>query len=140
MEITSLTAAGKLIMILLCLCGRPQTKETLRIDVISNKNGIEETIVVKPSSEGFVLWSSDQGDAEKLMDIRRDGSPTSLVFSKGKQKFNLEEVFPTANFKDLPTASKVDLKADGIGSIKVTRSGSTVYVAGPAGLTFSIHK
>ena len=140
MELT-LTAAGKLIMMLLCLCGMPQGEETLFIDVIAE--GIVETIVAKPTADGFALFEKDGG--EKLMDIRRDGSAPSFVVAENTRKIDLTEIFPSSDFKDFSTASKVDLKAVERGNIKggifkVTRSSGTAYVTGPAGVTLSIHK
>jgi hypothetical protein len=139
MEFTSLTAAGKLIMMLLCLCGMPQGKETMFIDVI-NEKGIVETVVAKPTADGFALFENAKEGAEKLMDIRRDGSTTSFVVSDDNRKIDLKTVFPTHDFKDISTASNVELKAAEGGNFKMRRSGGTVYVTGPSGVTFSIHK
>jgi hypothetical protein len=139
MEFTSLTAAGKLIMMLLCLCGMPQGKETMFIDVI-NEKGIVETVVVKPTADGFALFGNDKEGAEKLMDIRRDGSTTSFVVSDDNRKIDLSKVFPAHDFKDIATASNVELKAAEGGNFTMRRSGGTVYVTHPLGVTFSIHK
>jgi hypothetical protein len=139
MSVTSLTAAGKLIMMLLCLCGMPQGKEMLWIDVI-NQKGVVETIVAKPTADGFALFESDKDDAEKLMDIRRDGSTTSFTVSPDDRKIDLKKIFPAHDFKDISIAPKAELKSADAGTFKITRSGGTVYVTEPSGMTFSIHK
>jgi hypothetical protein len=137
MEFTSLTAAGKLIMMLLCLCGMPEGKDTLWIDVI-NEKGVVETVMAKSTADGFALFEKD--GVEKLMDIRRDGSATSFVVSDDNRKIDLTKIFPSSDFKDFSTVSKVELKAAEGGDYKLTRSGGTVYVTGPSRVTFSIHK
>jgi hypothetical protein len=139
MDLASLTASGKLIMILICLYAMPKTKETLMIDVISDK-GVTETFVAKPTADGFNLSQNGQTSTEKMTDGHRDGFPTSFVVSDTKRKIGMEEFFQLADLKNISTASKMELKADGIGSFKVTRSGGTAYVTGPTGVTFSIHK
>lgn len=126
-------------MILICLYAMPKTNETLMIDVISDK-GVIETIAAKPTAEGFTLTQNGPTNTEKMVDVRRDSFPTSFVVSDKKRKIGMEEFFPSADLKNLSTASKMELKADGIGSFKVTRSGGAAYVTGPTGVTFSIHK
>lgn len=137
MNFISLTAAAKLIMMLLCLCGMPQGKDTLWIDVI-NEKGVIEIVMAKPTADGFELFAKD--GADKLMDIRRDGSSTSFVVSPDNQKIDLTKTFPSSDFKDISTVSEVELKAAEGGSFKMTRSGGTFYVTSPSGVTFSIHK
>jgi hypothetical protein len=137
MEPVTLTAAGKLIMILLCLCGMPQDKDAFWIDVI-NEKGVVETVVAKPTADGFALFEKD--GVEKLMDIRRDGSTTSFVVSDDHRKIDLAKMFPSVDFKDFSTVSNAELKAAEGSEFKVTRSGGTFYVTGPSGVTFSIHK
>ena len=137
MNAISLTAAGKLIMMLLCQCGMPQGKDTLWIDVI-NEKGVVETVMAKPTADGFALFEKD--GVEKLMDIRRDGSTTSYVISDDNRKIDLKKTFPAQDFKDISTASKVELKDAEGGNFKLTRSGGTVYVTEPSGMTFSVHK
>lgn len=139
MAITSLTAAGKLIMMLLCLCGMPQGKDTMFIDVIK-ENGVVETVVAKPTADGFTLFENEKEGAKKLMDIHRDGSATSFVVSDDNRKIDLTKTFPAHDFKDISSASNVELKATEGGNFKMRRSGGTVYVTGPSGVTFSIHK
>lgn len=137
MEAALFTAAGKLIMILLCLCGMSPDKDPLRIDVISKK-GVVESLVVKPTADGFTLW--EQEGVKKLMDIRRDGSATSFVVSENKRRIDLTKVFPDGDFKDFSSVSQVELKDSEGGDFKVTRSGGAFYVTGPSGVTFSIHR
>ncbi len=139
MDITSLTAAGKLIMMLLCLCGMPQGKEMLWIDVI-NQKGVVETVVAKPIADGFALFESDKDDAEKLLDIHRDDSTTSFTVSPDNRKIDLKKIFPAHDFKDISSAPKAELKSADAGIFKITRSGGTVYVTEPSGMTFIIHK
>lgn len=115
----------------------PQGKDTFWIDVITEK-GVVETVVAKPTADGFALFEKD--GIEKLMDIRRDGSATSFVVSDDNRKIDLTKIFPSNDFKDFSTAAKVELKAAEGGDFKVTRSGGTVYVTGPSGVIFSIHK
>ena len=131
----------------------PQTKETLRIDSISGTGEIE-TIVAKPTDKGFTLIVGDKDNARKMLNILREDSPFSFVVSLDNEMASLKEVFPkdyedkkislkevfsTSDLKDISTASKMELKADGFGRINITRSGGTVYVVGSTG-TFSVHK
>lgn len=130
-------------MTLLCLSGMPQSKENMRIDVITEK-GIIETVVVKPTPDGFALFEGDEDDAEKLMDIRRAGSPTSFTVSGSENEIDLKKIFPAYDFRNIKTASDVELKAvikgGGFVSFKLKRSGGTFYVSESAGFTYSIHK
>ena len=138
MELAPITAAAKLIMMLLCLCGMPEGKKMLWIDVIKEE-GVVETIIAKPTADGFALFENEKEGAEMLMEIRCDGSATSFVVSEDSRKIDLKKVFPDHELKDISTASNVELEAAEGGTFKLRRSGSTVYVTGPTGVTFSIH-
>lgn len=124
-------------MMLLCLRGIPLGKDTLRIDVITEK-GVVESIVAKPTADGFALFETDA--TEKLMEIHRGGSATSFVVSDDNRKIDLAQIFPSVDFKDFPTVSEAELQTAEGGEFKVTRSGDTFYVTGPSGVTLSIHK
>ena len=126
-------------MILLALFATPQTKDPLRIDVIERK-GLTETILAKPTEDGFALSTVVRKNEVKLMTIGHQTSETSFIVSGHESAIDLKEFFPAFSINDFATSSTAELKAKDGGVFKVTRSGGTVYVTDPTGTTIGIHK
>lgn len=139
MEASSLPTIGKLIMLLLSLCGMPTEKENLWIDIITD-HGVAETMFIKPTEKGFSLYESDQEGAEKLMEIHRGDSPTSFEVPLADQKIDLKEMFPAYDFADIGRVKSLELKSTEGATVILKRSGTVFYVTSPDEATLSIHK